>query len=185
MAMTSHNDHGRNPAAGRLLRTGLEAAVRLALLAGLWWVIVEGRPGSWWVGGPVVVIAAVTSLTVYPASWLRISPIGVLMFLPRFVTRSVAGGVDVAWRAFSPSMPLDPGVMTRPHGLPDGPARVLFALTLSLQPGTVAGAMTNRGLEVHVLDRTMHGGVDLDRTERDTGRVFAVTVDPGTAETRS
>ena len=71
--------------------------------------------------------------------------------LPRFVAGSVSGGIDVAKRAFSPRLRLNPGWVEIPSDLPDG-ARVALGAELSLMPGTLSAGSEEGRLLVHLLD---------------------------------
>ena len=62
-------------------------------------------------------------------------------------------GADVARRALDPKLPLDPGFMRYPSGLPPGTARNAFTALMSLLPGTVpVGSDQNGALVIHCLD---------------------------------
>ena len=75
-----------------------------------------------------------------------------LLLLPRFLWQSLVAGVDVARRAFSPSLPLHPGFVDYPVGLPRGSARNAFELISSLLPGSVPTDETEAAIEYHCLD---------------------------------
>jgi multicomponent Na+:H+ antiporter subunit E len=70
----------------------------------------------------------------------------------RFLAQSVAAGWDVARRAFDPRLPLRPGFVVYPVGLPPGPARNVFTTITSLVPGTVPAGDDAGGLLYHCLD---------------------------------
>ena len=83
--------------------------VRLVLAAGVWWVLTDGAGGwdAWLIGIPAVISAAWLSAASLPAhdwSWR-----GAVRYAVFFARESWSGGVDVARRAFSLSMPLTPG----------------------------------------------------------------------------
>jgi multicomponent Na+:H+ antiporter subunit E len=60
---------------------------------------------------------------------------------------------DVARRALDPALPLNPGFVRYPVGLPPGPARNTFTTMMSLLPGTVPiGPDQSGALVVHCLD---------------------------------
>ena len=59
---------------------------------------------------------------------------------------------DVARRAFSPSLPINPGFVDYPVGLPRGSARNAFELISSLLPGSVPTDETEGLIEYHCLD---------------------------------
>jgi multicomponent Na+:H+ antiporter subunit E len=83
----------------------------------------------------------------------QVRPFAVLQLAVRFVWGSVVAGVDIARRAFSPSMPLKTGYVSYPVTLPPGPSRNLFMSVTSLMPGTLpAGSDETGGLIYHCLD---------------------------------
>lgn len=128
-----------------------KAVIHRAVLFGAGWlVLTQAEPGALLPGAAVVAFAVWLSLRLLPAR----HPLAVWRMashFPRFVAGSVSGGIDVARRAFSPSLPLKPGWVEMPNDLPDG-ARVVLGGELSLMPGTLA-AGTNQGrLLVHLLD---------------------------------
>lgn len=126
---------------------------RLIQFGVLWWALTEADRYNWWFGAFMVIFATLVSLAMLPpAPW---DPVGIVRFVPFFVRHSILGGVDVARRAFSPDLPLDPGFIDIPLHLPDGPTRVMLANTLSLLPGTVSVELHPTHLRMHVLDRTM------------------------------
>ncbi|HSG57839.1 MAG TPA: Na+/H+ antiporter subunit E, partial [Paracoccaceae bacterium] len=73
-------------------------------------------------------------------------------FLPGFILRSVVGGVDVAWRAFHPRLPIDPGWIELPVTLTAG-GRVALGAELSLMPGTLVAGSDGERMLIHVLNR--------------------------------
>jgi multicomponent Na+:H+ antiporter subunit E len=142
-----------------------------------WWVIVEGRPGSWGVGVPTVAAAAaIAAATIRPSRrWIR--PGALLRFVVAFVAQSARGGVDVAWRALSPAMPLEPGFVEMRTTLPEGGARVLLADAVSLLPGTLCVELAGDVVVVHALDT----GRGIERDFRALERRIAALVGLGAA----
>lgn len=127
---------------------------RAAAFIALWVILTGGadradRPASI----PAVVVATWASLRLLPPSRARVSPDALGRLLLRFLRQSIVAGMDVAWRAFDPKLPLRPGLMIYAAHLPPGPAlNALCALT-SLAPGTLpAGADDNGVIVVHCLD---------------------------------
>jgi len=99
------------------------------------------------------VAATWASLRLLPPGAGRVRPGALIVFVFRFLYQSVIAGVDVARRALDPRLPLHPGFVTYPVGLPPGPSRNTFATLMSLLPGTVpTGAAGGGGLLVHCLD---------------------------------
>ncbi len=117
-----------------------------------WWVMVEGRPGSWGVGAPVALAAAVVAALVVPPPRRWPNPLALLGFAAFFAVQSLRGGWDVALRALSPAMPLSPGFAELRTTLPEGAARVLLADVISLLPGTLTVELEGDLIRLHGLD---------------------------------
>jgi len=105
----------------------------------------------------VGVLAAVITASVS----LRLLPIGQWSFRPKAVTRlvlhflrqSIGAGIDVAWRALDPRLPLRPGFVIYRSHLPPGLTRSAFCAMTSLLPGTLpCGSEDTGGLVIHCLD---------------------------------
>jgi multicomponent Na+:H+ antiporter subunit E len=159
-----------------------------ALLIGAWWVITEGGAGG--VGGWSVAAAAALA-GVYVRGRLapahaapagtarhRLSPMGLLAFVPYFLWQSLRGGTDVALRAMGPGLRLAPDLLDHPMALPPGPARTLFTGTLSLLPGTFSADLEGDTLRVHVLDRTGDVGTRIAELERRVAAVYRLPAIP-------
>jgi multicomponent Na+:H+ antiporter subunit E len=147
------------------MRPAIRFLERLIVFALLWWVLAEGDSSSWTFGVPFAVFASVASLSLTPERGWRLHPAGALRFAGFFAYHSVIGGVDVAWRAVRPSMPISPGFVTYPVRLPTQSARVLLAGTVSLLPGTLSSGFEGDTLVMHVLDHTMPVRSDVERVE--------------------
>lgn len=105
---------------------------------------------------------------------------GLVYFIPYFVSISVRGGIDVAWRAFSPSMPLAPGFVEYELRVQPGEAAaVFFAAVISLIPGTlcVEFGSTDK-VVVHVVDLRSDFEAELKRLERRSAAVFGEALSP-------
>lgn len=125
---------------------------RFGLFLGIWLVLTRGEPVALAAGIPVALAAAALAHRVARQGErpLRLSPLVALF--PGFVWRSFLGGLDVAWRAALPSLPLKPGWLRHESHLPEGTARVALASTISLMPGTLAAGEEKGVLLVHCLD---------------------------------
>lgn len=100
-----------------------------------------------------------------------------LRFLPYFLSISLRGGVDVARRAFSPSMPLAPEFLDyRLRVEPGGSAAVFFASVISLVPGTLCVSIEGELVGVHVLDRRTKVFDELARLERRVAPIFGESI---------
>ncbi len=124
---------------------------RTALCALVWLVLTGAAPGALLPGAVVVGASVWLSLRLLPARhplvlWRM------LAHLPRFVSGSIIGGLDVARRALSRDMGLRPGWIALRSDLPPG-GRVALGAEVSLMPGTLAaGTRADGALLVHVLD---------------------------------
>jgi multicomponent Na+:H+ antiporter subunit E len=150
-----------------------QCVVRLAVFAAMWWVVSEGDVPCGIVSGTVVAVAAAASLVVLPAGSNPLRWRGVARFVPWFLAQAVAGGVDVARRAWSPRLPIDPGVVEVPLRLESASARIAFAWTVSLMPGTATVALGEDRVTVHALDQRLPVEAKLLELERRLAEAFA------------
>lgn len=127
--------------------------VRAFLFFVLWLVIDQSaKPANLIFGLAATAGATWTSLWLLPPDTGRVRLLALLLLLPRFLWNSLVAGVDVARRAFSPSLPLDPGFVDYPVSLPRGSARNVFELISSLLPGSVPSDESEAVIEYHCLD---------------------------------
>lgn len=133
-------DRSRRISAARL-------TVRVLGLAALWAILTGGA--GWSVGIPVVLLAAAAIPLAAPT--YRLSPAGMVRFVPYFVWNSLRGGVDVAVRALHPRLPIDPAILRYETKLDYTVARVVMANTVTLLPGTLSAELRGNVLSVHVL----------------------------------
>jgi multicomponent Na+:H+ antiporter subunit E len=137
------NTNAAKPIALAILR-------RTALLALIWAALVGPDVEGWLFGAAAIPAAVWLSLSLLrPRRALHLGQF--LAMVPGFLIRSVAGGLDVAWRAFNPRMPLRPGWLIRPVTLTAG-GRVALGAELSLMPGTLVAGSDGDNLLVHVLN---------------------------------
>ena len=143
-------------------------------LAGLWWVLAEGRADSWGIGVVCVVLALIASLWLSPPGPSRVSFGALVQFAGFFLVQSASSGALVARLAMRPRLDLAPTMLEIPTGLPPGPARVLLICTLSLLPGTLAVRLEGDLLRVHVLDTRLHVEAEIDAAQRHIARLLRV-----------
>lgn len=146
------------------------AAVLAAALTLLWGVLANNA--GWGFGAVAVALATVASLLLVPPKPIRWSPIGLGLFLAYFFKESLQGGVDVAWRALHPRLPLQPVWIDYRLRLPEVTARVLFVMTISLLPGTLSADWQGDTVTVHALTPEM--GAGLARLEARIAALFAL-----------
>lgn len=119
----------------------------------LWLMLAGADPADLPAMALAVAAATWTSLHLLPPCGARWSPVGLARLALRFPVQSVVAGVEVAWRALHPGLPLRPGLVAFPTRLPPGTARDAFCMLTSLLPGTLpAGSDEDGRLLVHCLD---------------------------------
>ena len=161
------------------LRRGV---VRGGFFAALWWIFTTGDTNSWIVGIPIVTLATAISLALLPAYHWRWCSTSGLRFMWFFLYRSFLGGVDVAWRAFHPRLPLTPSVVDYPLRLTDTTTQVFLSLIVSLLPGTLSTVLDQDHLLVHVLSGTPDSvQAELHTLEHHVADLFGVDLASSTA----
>ncbi|MDP1560843.1 MAG: Na+/H+ antiporter subunit E [Pirellulaceae bacterium] len=146
---------------------------RIVGLALLWSVLTGGEKSSWLFGGPAILVIAAWRLGEAQTSSGRLRPWRLLLFVPFFLLRSFTGSCDVAWRALHWRLPIAPAVRNYAFRLPSGsPARVFFANSISLMPGTLTVAWHDDSLLVHLLSDTPDALVALRQLEDRVAAVF-------------
>lgn len=136
----------------------------------IWWVLSDGVPMSWMIGAPAVLLAVAASAALLPPQpfvWFEF-----VRFIPFFLVRSLLGGVDVAWRAFKPAMPIFPDIVEYSTWLPAGLPQVFLANTISLLPGTLSATLDRGIIRVHVLDRESDFRAEIEAVEQRVARLF-------------
>lgn len=131
------------------------AFAKRALSYFLAWVVLLGGVGVSDAAMGILVALAAASLSVAlrppRERALRIGPLAVLF--AGFLRDSLVAGVDVARRAFSPSMPLRTGFVAYRAVIPPGDDRCLFTGITSLMPGSVPTGLEPSGaIAFHCLD---------------------------------
>ena len=135
--------------------TPIDALPR-ALCFLVFWLILAGiRPIDVLVGALTAMVAAWVSLRLLPAGELSVHPVALARLVLRFLRQSIVAGVDVAWRALDPRLPLRPGFVACRSRLAPGTAQSAFCTMTSLLPGTLpCGNGEDGTLLVHCLDVT-------------------------------
>lgn len=142
------------------------------LFALLWWVLAEGRAGSWGLGAVAVVAATAASLRLLPPGAQRVSGPALLRFLGFFLWSSLRSGTQVAVLALRPRLDLRPIVLERRLALPPGVPRLLMLNTLTLLPGTIGVSLDEARLRIHVLDARLPVAAELRALEAHIARLF-------------
>lgn len=158
--------------------TGVVSSIasRIMLFALVWWVLTDGSIQSWSIGVPAVLLAAGTSIRLIEPT--RLVWYELLRFVPFFIIHSVRGGADVAWRAFQPRMPIDPGLVEFPILLPDGLPRVFMINTVNLLPGTLSAELYAHSLKIHTIDMNKDYLTELNAVQQNVARLFDIILEP-------
>ncbi len=143
-------------------------AKRALGFAVLWAILTDGT--GWGIGFPVICLA--TAASSFPIATHRWSLAGLARFIPYFAWSSLRGGVDVATRALSPRLPINPAVVRYQLGLEGAEARVLMANTVTLLPGTLSADLRGNVLLVHVLNVSSSVSELLEMHERHICALF-------------
>jgi multicomponent Na+:H+ antiporter subunit E len=138
-------DEARNASRGSL--------VRAVGFLGFWLVLSGFGAVDLLVGALATAIATWASLHLLPPGPWSFRPVALLGFALRFLRQSITAGVDVAWRALDPELPLRPGFVVYRPQLPPSATRNAFCTMTSLLPGTLpCGSDESGDLVVHCLD---------------------------------
>ena len=132
----------------------MSAALMRALMYFALWIVIDqsAKPANLAFGVLATAAATWASLKLMPPSLGSVRIGALVLLLPRFLWQSMIAGIDVARRAFAPRLPLAPGFVQYPTGLPRGAARNAFAAISSLLPGSVPVSETDTHIEYHALD---------------------------------
>jgi len=131
------------------------------------------------IGIPAVGVATWASAWLTPTAAWRWSPVGTARFAGFFIAHSAWGGMDVAWRALHPRLPLAPGFQTLRLRLPPGTARVFLVNVVSLLPGTLGAGLQGDTLTLHVVDTTAPVERNLRKVEERVAAMFRLSLEPG------
>ena len=118
----------------------------------LMWFALSGLEA--WLAGLLAALAgAGLSAALATTTPRPLAPWRVLPFAAFFLLESLRGGLDVAWRALHPGLPIEPQFQRFTLDLPGGQPRTLMVSTLSLMPGTLSAELEDGGatLVVHAL----------------------------------
>ena len=146
--------------------------VRVILLAGIWWVIVQGQSDAWLIGLPAVVLATMASVGLSGHGHPRVSLAGLFGFVSLFLRESVSGGIDVARRTLTPKLNIQPGFRRYRVHLNDPLGRVLLINCISLLPGTLAADFDGDHVDLHMLDSRVNPEPELLRLEQAIASLF-------------
>ena len=129
------------------------AVLRAIAFLGLWFILSLGDMTAFAAGVVAAALATWASLRLLPPSKGRLSAPALAKLILRFFHQTIVAGIDVAWRALDPRLPLRPGFIVYPTRLSMGAARNGFCTMASLLPGTLPAESDRReSLLIHCLD---------------------------------
>lgn len=126
-------------------------APRFLLFFGLWLLLSGARVDFLLPGFVATALATAASALIWRSGGRRLRLGALLAYLPHFLWRSFAGGVDVAVRVLHPRMPIAPAFLTHRCSAEEETARVLFCDAISLMPGTLGARLEGREALLHLL----------------------------------
>ena len=150
---------------------------RAALLAGLWWILVQGQADAWLVGLPAVALAAMASVYLDREALPGISLAGLFGFVMLFLLESIRGGFDVALRTLTPKLRIKPGFRRYQLHTSNPAARVLLVNCIGLLPGTLAADLEGDVVGLHLLDSDVNPEPQLLRLEQAVARLYGLTLE--------
>jgi len=158
----------------KITTNGRSILLRLVTFLLIWWVLTNGMTSSWWFGAPAILLALITSIALLPP--MHLVWYECIRFIPFFLKNSLSGGIDVAWRAFHPRLPIAPDLIEYPLRLPPGLSQVFMANTVNLLPGTLSAALERNIMKVHVLDCQKDFLGELEAVEQHVARIFGLSL---------
>lgn len=147
-------------------------ACRFVLIMLLWLVISEFDGQLLLYGLLTAIVIALVSLRLLPPQNRTVSVIGVARFIPYFIWRSVLGGLDVAWRACHPRLPISPCMIEYRLSIRSEIEKTLLLLIVSLLPGTLSVRIQDEVLKVHCLDADVDHAIAIHDLERRIAMMF-------------
>ena len=149
-------------------------ALGRAVLFFIFWLMIAGfDPADLAIGLAAAALATWASLRLLPPARTRLRPWALAGFVLHFLGQSVRSGLQVAWLAFRPSMPIRPGLVPYRTNL-SGSTLSAFCAISSLLPGTLPTGSDEQGeLLIHCLDVGQPVAADLAREEALFSRVLA------------
>ena len=145
------------------------------IVLALIWLALNGLEG-WWLGLLAASAGAAAGgllASGQPHPW---RPHRLLGFAVFFLLESFKGGVDVAWRALKPDMPIKPEFHRCRIDLPEGQPRTLMISVVSLLPGTLSADLSDDGQELVVHTLMPEAMASVERLDRQIRWLFSLDV---------
>jgi multicomponent Na+:H+ antiporter subunit E len=164
------NDVGNRPISNRqrLVWIG-QTFIVLALI----WLALNGLDG-WPLGLLAALVGAIAGGLLAPGRPFPWRPHRLAGFLLFFLVESFKGGVDVAWRAVHPRLPVTPEFHRWRVDLPKGQPRTLMVGVISLLPGTLSADLSDDGRELIVHTLMPEAMASVERLDAHIRRLFSL-----------
>lgn len=146
--------------------------IRIIFFSVIWLIITSFSWQSLVLGLPAVIIAALLSKLLASNSYQFVSVRGVFQFIGFFIVESFKGGIEIALRAFQPTLNVQPHYLVYQTNLKPGIPRILFSSTVSLLPGTLTADINQDVLHVHSLIDSPHINNELSKCEKRVQAMF-------------
>jgi multicomponent Na+:H+ antiporter subunit E len=139
---------------------------RLLLFLMLWGLLSEAILKNPVIAAIGIGSAALLSLHLWPRTPFKLNWSGLPNLVLHFLWSSLKGGIDIAYRAISPSMPLNPQFIRIESRLNNEAGVVLLIWMISLMPGTACINLKDKThLSVHVVDGRQYGEENIRNLE--------------------
>ena len=142
------------------------------VLTGIWCLFTGWSVISLVMGLPIILAALIVTRYLPALPVFAMRPVEAAHFLLYFSRQSILGGVDVAWRALHPRIPLAPGFVEYQLRLTNDFAAMFFANTVSMLPGTLSVDLRDKQVTVHALDRNQDIRKNLRLLEQRVAELF-------------
>ncbi|MGQ9424600.1 Na+/H+ antiporter subunit E [Gilvimarinus sp. F26214L] len=135
----------------------------------LWILLAAG--GGWIFGAASVLLASAlaTALGLQP---MRMRLGRLPLFVGFFLASSVSGAIDVARRALSPALPIEPSWERYQFASGDPRICLLLSAVVGLLPGTLAAKVEAGEMHLHVLDRRQPWRATVEQLELQLRSLF-------------
>ncbi len=144
-----------------------DVVLRFLFFLVLWLILDGAKFAGLIVGLPAAVVVSWISIRIWPLASTRFSLSSAFALLWFFLRHSFVAGVDVAWRAFHPKLPLCPGLVEVECTLPVGSKRDAHLALGSLLPGSLP--VEDRGgqtVVLHCLDKRQPVTLQMKQQEK-------------------
>ncbi len=161
-------------------------AGKLLIFGILWAALTEGDPSQLGLGVGIVVLAVLSPRLIPVGARAPRSPIrlrAIAAYLAYFFYHSLKGGIDVAYRAFRIGRPVRPVYLSYPlripHGIEGENARIVFATSICVFPGSLSCVFREDTLIIQVLDEEIVDLPSIRRLEELVCDLFSISLPPG------